>query len=96
MKTRDKMPMKDIFINNFIPSGLVLLAVIGPPQIAAALLTLQTAPQGPLCRPCLRNTPNAVYRSGVVGLGTQYPEQYLFHPWPSRSGNCHDNHHQKK
>ena len=35
---RDKMPMKDIFFNNFIPSGFVLLAVNGLPQIAAALL----------------------------------------------------------
>ena len=47
MKTRDKMPMKDIFINNFIPSGLVLLAVIGLPQIAAALLLFKQHPKVP-------------------------------------------------
>ena len=42
---RDKMPMKDIFFNNFIPSGFVLLAVNGLPQIAAALLLFKRHPR---------------------------------------------------
>lgn len=42
---RDKMPMKDIFFNNFIPSGFVLLAVNGLPQIAAALLLFKQHPR---------------------------------------------------
>ena len=42
---RDKMPMKDIFFNNFIPSAFVLLAVNGLPQIAAALLLFKQHPK---------------------------------------------------
>ena len=42
---RDKRPMKDIFFNNFIPSGFVLLAVNGLPQIAAALLLFKQHPK---------------------------------------------------
>lgn len=33
-----KMPWSDIFFRNFIPSGFVLLALNGLPQIAAAIL----------------------------------------------------------
>lgn len=35
---RAKMPWSDIFFRNFIPSGFVLLALNGLPQIAAAIL----------------------------------------------------------
>lgn len=35
---RAKMPWPDIFFRNFIPSGFVLLALNGLPQIAAAIL----------------------------------------------------------
>ena len=41
---RDKMPMKDIFFNNFIPSGFVLLAVNGLPQILAAIMLFKNHP----------------------------------------------------
>ena len=44
---RDKMPMKDIFFKNFIPSGFVLMAVNGLPQIAAALLLFKRHPKAP-------------------------------------------------
>ena len=35
---REKMPWPDIFFNNFISSGFVLLAVIGGTQLGAAIL----------------------------------------------------------
>ena len=35
---RDKMPWPDVFFRDFIPSGFVLLAVNGLPQLAAAIL----------------------------------------------------------
>jgi len=35
---RAKMPFSDIFFKNFIPSGFVLLALNGLPQLAAAIL----------------------------------------------------------
>jgi len=41
---RAKMPWPDIFFRNFIPSGFVLLALNGLPQIAAAILLFKKLP----------------------------------------------------
>jgi len=41
---RDKMPWPDIFFRNFIPSGFVLLALNGLPQIATAILLFKKHP----------------------------------------------------
>lgn len=41
---RAKMPWPDIFFKNFIPSGFVLLAVNGLPQILAAIMLFKKHP----------------------------------------------------
>ena len=41
---RAKMPWPDVFFKDFIPSGFVLLAVNGVPQILAAIMLLKKHP----------------------------------------------------
>ena len=42
---RAKMPWPDIFFKDFVPSGFVLLAVNGIPQLIAALLLFKNHPK---------------------------------------------------
>ena len=53
---RDKMPWPDVFFRDFIPSGFVLLAVNGLPQLAAAILLFKKH----------RLAPYAVLACGII------------------------------
>ena len=53
---RDKMPCPDVFFRDFIPSGFVLLAVNGLPQLAAATLLFKKH----------RFAPYAVLACGII------------------------------
>ena len=53
---RDKMPWPDVFFRDVIPSGFVLLAVTGLPQLAAAILLFKKH----------RLAPYAVLACGII------------------------------
>ena len=67
---RAKMPGADTLFKDFIPSGFVLLAANGLPQLLAGLSG----------RIRLRYHPDALDRPGMVYLGLRGPEQHLFCP----------------
>ncbi len=82
---RAKMPWPDVFFKDFIPSGYVLLALNGLPQLMAAILLIKRH----------RLAPYSVMICGSIlmlwiilewgGMGIQHHEQHLFCLWPARS-----------
>ena len=65
---RDKLPWLSVFFKDFIPSGFVLLAVNGIPQIIAAILLFKKH----------RYAPHAVLACGIILMLWIVLEWFIF------------------